>query len=276
MENIKEHPLYKKYTLDSVMSSLWEFYKKNFLVLFLTSFILFIITHLLMLKFNLTELQNYSDPMEVLENLREMIVPIIIISIISLYVTTVLQYYVICKPIDNDTTILSSTYKSLRYFIPYLIIIILLSFFGSFALALGLLVFIVGIFFATIYIATLYLFFLPVLIVEGTDIGHAIARTFSLVHKRFWVNIGWVAVFIVIIMVISVILSGIILIPFSGNFLKIIANPEEASSIMTFASNPLYIVLSAAANALYLPALPIFASILYFHGRAMDEEITNP
>ena len=276
MENIKEHPLYKKYTLDNVMSSLWEFYKKNFLVLFLTSFFLFIITHLLMLKFNLTELQNYSDPMEVLENLRGMIVPIIIISIISLYVTTVLQYYVICKPIDNDTTILLSTYKSLRYFIPYLIIIILLSFFGSFALALGLLVFIVGIFFAAIYIATLYLFFLPVLIVEGTDIGHAIARTFSLVHKRFWVNIGWVAVFIVIIMVISVILSGIILIPFSGNFLKIIANPEEASSIMTFASNPLYIVLSAAANALCLPALPIFSSILYFHGRAMDEEITNP
>ncbi|HQB37043.1 MAG TPA: hypothetical protein PLI41_05810, partial [Bacteroidales bacterium] len=70
--------------------------------------------------------------------------------------------------------------------------------------------------------------------------------------------------------------SGIILIPFSGNFLKIIANPEEASSIMTFASNPLYIVLSAAANALCLPALPIFSSILYFHGRAMDEEITDP
>jgi membrane-anchored glycerophosphoryl diester phosphodiesterase (GDPDase) len=120
------------------------------------------------------------------------------------------------------------------------------------------------------------LFFLPVLIVEGTDIGHAIARTFSLVHKRFWINIGWVAVFIVIIMVISVIFSGIILIPFSGSFLKIMADPEAASNIMTFASNPLYIVLSSAANALYLPALPIFASILYFHGRAVDEEVINP
>ncbi len=276
MENLKEHPLYRKHTLDSVMSSLWEFYKKNFLVLFLTSFILSVATHLLMLKFNLTELQSYTDPMEVLEKLRGMILPIVIISLISLYVTTVLHYYVICKPVDSDTTILSSTYRSLRYFLPYLIIIILLSFFGSIAMALGLLVFIVGIFFAAIYIATLYLFFLPVLIVEGTDIGHAIARTFSLVHKRFWINIGWVAVFIVIIMVISVILSGIILIPFSGSFLKIMADPEEASNILTFASNPLYIVLSSAANALYLPALPIFASILYFHGRAMDEEVTNP
>lgn len=276
MENLKEHPLYRKHTLDSVMSSLWEFYRKNFLVLFLTSFILSAATHLLMLKFNLTELQNYTDPMVVLEKIRGMILPIVIIALISLYFTTVLHYYVILSPVDNGTTIFSSAYRSLRYFLPYLIIIILLSFFGSIAMALGLLVFIVGIFFAAIYIATLYLFFLPVLIVEGTDIGHAIARTFSLVHKRFWINIGWVAVFIVIIMVISVIFSGIILIPFSGSFLKIMADPEAASNIMTFASNPLYIVLSSAANALYLPALPIFASILYFHGRAVDEEVINP
>lgn len=276
MENLKEHPLYRKHTLDSVMSSLWEFYRKNFLVLFLTSFILSVATHLLMLKFNLTELQNYTDPMVVLEKIRGMILPIVIIALISLYFTTVLHYYVILSPVDSGTTIFSSAYRSLRYFLPYLIIIILLSFFGSIAMALGLLVFIVGIFFAAIYIATLYLFFLPVLIVEGTDIGHAIARTFSLVHKRFWINIGWVAVFIVIVMVISVIFSGIILIPFSGSFLKIMADPEAASNIMTFASNPLYIVLSSAANALYLPALPIFASILYFHGRAVDEEVINP
>ncbi|HOU02002.1 MAG TPA: hypothetical protein PLA79_05900 [Bacteroidales bacterium] len=276
MENLKEHPLYRKHTLDTVMSSLWEFYRKKFLVLFITSFILSVTTHLLMLNFNLTELQNFTDPMEVLEKVRGMILPIAIISVISLYFTVVLQYYVICNPVDRDITILSSTYKSLKYFLPYLIIIILLSFFGSIVLALGLLVFIIGIFFAALYIATLYMFFLPVLIVEGTDIGNAIARTFSLVHKRFWINIGWVAVFIVILMVLSVILSGLILIPFSGSFLKIMVNPEEASTIMDFASNPLYIILSSAANALYLPALPIFAAILYFHGRASDEPVTNP
>ena len=193
MENLKEHPLYRKHTLDTVMSSLWEFYRKKFLVLFITSFILSVTTHLLMLNFNLTELQNFTDPMEVLEKVRGMILPIAIISVISLYFTVVLQYYVICNPVDRDITILSSTYKSLKYFLPYLIIIILLSFFGSIALALGLLVFIIGIFFAALYIATLYMFFLPVLIVEGTDIGNAIARTFSLVHKRFWINIGSVS-----------------------------------------------------------------------------------
>jgi len=67
MENLKEHPLYRKHTLDTVMSSLWEFYRKKFLVLFITSFILSVTTHLLMLNFNLTELQNFTDPMEVLE-----------------------------------------------------------------------------------------------------------------------------------------------------------------------------------------------------------------
>jgi len=276
MENLKEHPLYSKHTLDSVMSSLWDFYRRKFFALFITSLIFSVATHLLMLNFNLNDLQNFTDPMEVLEKVRGMILPIAIISIVSLYFTVVIHYYVIYNPIDRDVTILSSTYKSLKYFFPYLIIIILLSFFGSIAMALGLLVFIIGIFFAAIYIASLYMFFLPVLMVEGTDIGNAIARTFSLVHKRFWINIGWVAVFIVILMVISVILSGIILIPFSGSFLKIMVNPEEASNIMDFASNPLYIILSSAANALYLPALPVFATILYFHGRASDELVTTP
>jgi hypothetical protein len=276
MENLREHPLYRKYTLDSVISSLLDFYKKKFHVLFIASFILSVTTHMLMLKFNLTELQNFTDPMEMLEKLRGMILPIAIISVISLYFTVVLQYYVICNPIDSDVTILSSTYKSLKFFLPYLIIIILLSFFGSIALALGLVVFIIGIFFAALYIATLYMFFLPVLIVEGTDIGNAIARTFSLVHRRFWINIGWVAVFVVILIVISVILSGIILIPFTGSFLKIMVNPEEASTLMDLASNPLYIILSSAANALYLPAMSVFAAILYFHGRASDEPVATP
>ena len=56
------------------------------------------------------------------------------------------------------------------------------------------------------------------MMIEDNSIIHTITRTFSLTHRNFWSNIGWVAVFIIIMIVISVILSAIILIPFTGVF----------------------------------------------------------
>jgi hypothetical protein len=108
--------------------------------------------------------------------------------------------------------------------------------------------------------------------VEGTNIGNVISRTFSLAHRNFWSNMGWVAVFLIILIVISVIFSAIILIPFSGSFLKTIINPENVSELLDFATNPVFIILSAVMGALTMPLMPIFACILYFNGRAAEEQ----
>jgi hypothetical protein len=272
MDEFRNHPLYREHDIDSVMSSLWSFYTKKFLVLFTVSFILSLITQYLSSTFNFRELQTLTDPVEMMEKIREFIWPMILISLLSLFGTTILHYYVIFNPVDSSKTIFESIYRSLRYFIPYLIIIILLSFFGSIALALGLFVFIIGIFFVLLYLATLYLFILPILMVEGPDIANAISRAFKLTHRRFWTNIGWVAVMIVIIMVIAIILSGMILLPFTGNFFKVLSDPAEASGAIDFMSNPFYMILSALVNALYFPILPVFATALYFNGRAREEE----
>jgi membrane-anchored glycerophosphoryl diester phosphodiesterase (GDPDase) len=142
-------------------------------------------------------------------------------------------------------------------------------------MVLGLFALIIGIFFVMLYLMTLYLFILPILMAEGPNIGNAISRTFKLVHRRFWPNIGWVAIFIIIIMVISLILSGIILLPFTGSFLKILSNPAEAGAAMEFITNPFYLALSALASAVYMPLVPIFAVILYFNGKAREEEIST-
>jgi SNF family Na+-dependent transporter len=131
---------------------------------------------------------------------------------------------------------------------------------------------IIGIFFVLLYLVTLYLFILPILMVEGPDIANAISRSFKLTHRKFWTNIGWVAVMIVIIMVIAIILSGLILLPFTGSFFKVLSDPAEASGATDFMSNPFYIILSALVNALYFPILPVFATALYFNGRAREEE----
>jgi hypothetical protein len=275
MYQFKNHPLYQKHNIDSAMNSLWEFYKKNFLVLFIVSFVMSLVIQYISTLVNIKDLQSVTDPMEMLEKLKDYIWPMILVSLVSLLFSTILHFYIIYNPLDNENNIFVSAVKSLKYFVPYLIIITLLAFAGSLAIALGLFVIIIGAFFSALYVMTLYLFILPTMLIEGPNIGNTISRTLKLAHRSFWSNMGWVAVFLIIMVVISVIFSGLILLPFSGSFFKILANPENAAKIMDFAGSPVYIVLSALADALTFPILPIFACILYFNGKATEEQFQS-
>ncbi len=272
MDQLTSHPLYRKHSMDSAMNSLWEFYKGKFLPLFIMSFVMSLVIQYASTFVNIQELSGMTDPMLILGKMKELIVPILVISAINLLFNLILQYYVIFNPLDRDGNIFSGLAASLRYFIPYVIIMVLLAFAGAVAIALGILVLVVGVFFSVLYIMTLYMLVLPVLIIEGPGIGHVISRTVGLAHRNFWSNLGWVAVFVIILIVLSLILSGIILLPFTGSFIKTIMNPGETSQIVSMASNPIFIVLSALAGALTMPLIPIFSCILYFNGKA-DEEL---
>lgn len=273
MDQFSNHPLYKRHNIDSVMNSLWEFYKKKFLILFIVSLVMSLVIQYASTLVNMKDLSSITDPMVMFEKIKGLLLPILIISMINLLFTTILQYYVIFNPIDSDNTIFTSIFNSLKYFVPYLIIMILLAFAGSIAIILGIFVLIVGAFFAMLYVATIYLFILPIMMVEGINIGSTITRTIALTHRHFWTNIGWVAIFIIVMIVISVIFSGIILLPFSGSFIKTIVNPEDAAKLVDVTTNPLFIILSAIVSALTLPLMPIFACILYFNGKAGEEHI---
>jgi hypothetical protein len=272
MDPFNTHPLYRRHNIDSAMSSLWEFYKNKFLSLFIISFAMSLVMQYASTLIDVKELQTIKDPMVMLEMMKGYLVPILIISLVNLLFTTMLQYYIIYSPVNKGENIPITLVKSLKYFIPYLIIMVLLAFVGSIAIILGFFVLIIGAFFALLYVMTLYLFVLPILMVEGPNIANAISRTITLAHRNFWANIGWVAVFIIILIVISVILSGIILLPFAGSFLRTIIYPDEAKNLLDMTTNPLYIILSSVAGALTLPLLPILACILYFNGKAGEEQ----
>jgi hypothetical protein len=273
MDQFSNHPLYRKHDIDSAMNSLWEFYKRNFLSLFIMSLVMSLVIQYASTMINVSELSAITDPSVMFEKIKDLLVPILIISLINLLFTTILQYYVIFNPVNNENTIFISVLRSLKYFIPYLIIIVLLAFAGSIAIVLGVFVLIVGALFAVLYIVTIYLFILPVMMVEGINIGSTISRTLRLTHKNFWSNIGWVAVFIIIMLVISVIFSGLILLPFTGSFIKTIVNPENAVKMIDVTSKPLFIILSAIVSAFTLPVMPIFACILYFNGKAGEDQV---
>ncbi|TAL61758.1 MAG: hypothetical protein EPN88_14370 [Bacteroidetes bacterium] len=273
MDQFSTHPLYRRHNIDSVMNSLWEFYKTRFFSLFLISLAMSLVMQYASTFLNFKELQSITDPMLIFEKMKGYIVPILIISLVNLLFTTILQHYILYNPIDSGNNIFVSIMSSLKYFIPYLIIMVLLVFAGSIAIVLGLLALIVGVFFSILYIMTIYLFVLPVMMVEGANIGNTISRTLTLAHRNFWSNIGWVAVFLIIVIITSVILSSIILLPFAGSFLRTIFNPAEATTIINVTTKPLFIILSAAVNALILPVMPVFACILYFNGKAREEQV---
>jgi hypothetical protein len=272
MDQFNNHPLYKRHNIDSAMSSLWEFYKKKFLSLFMMSFVMSLVMQYASTFVDIKELKTVTDPMIMLEMMKGYLVPLLIISLVNLLFMTILQYYIIYNPLNSENSVFVSIFKSLKYYIPYLIIIVLLVFAGSVAIILGVFVVIIGMFFAMLYVITLSCFILPILMVEGVNIGNTIRRTITLAHKNFWSNIGWVTVFIIIVVVISLIISGVILLPFTGSFVKTIMNPDDATKLLDFTTNPLFIILSAAASALTLPLMPVFACILYFNARAREEQ----
>jgi len=272
MDQFSSHPLYKKHNIDSVMNSLWEFYKKRFFSLIVVSFFMSLALQYASTLIDFKVLQSITDPVLLLEKLKDFIVPILIVSLLNLLFSTILQYYVLFNPLNHENNIFISAVKSMKFFIPYLILMILLAFTGSIAILLGFFVLIVGAFFALLYVFTIYLFLLPVMMAEETNIGNTIARTIKLVHKNLWSNLGWVAVFIIILIVVSLILSSIILLPFTGNFLKTILNNVTTADMADMSKNPIFLFLSALAGALTFPLMPIFASILYFNGRSAEDQ----
>lgn len=272
MDQYNLHPFYRRHNIDTAMNSIWNFYKSNFLILFSVSFGMALVLQYLASLIDFREIQSITDPMQMLEKMKEFLVPILIISLVNLLFTTILQHYILNNPINKRNTLLSSFVKALKYFVPYLIIMIILVFFGSIAILLGLLAFVVGAFFAGLYVMMLYFFILPIFMVEGINIGRTIGRTFTLAHSNFWTNIGWVAVFMIMLIVLSVIFSAILMLPFAGDFLKLIKDPESAVG-SDYTNNPLYIILSALLNALTFPLMPMFSSLLYLNAKAGEDEI---
>lgn len=274
MDQYNLHPFYRRHTIDTAMNSIWEFYKKHFLTLFAVSFGMALVLQYLASMIDMKEIETITDPMQMLEKMKDFLVPILLISLANLLFATILQHYILYNPVDKRNTLLSSFIKALKYFIPYLIIMVLLVFFGSVAILLGLIAFVIGAFFAGLYVMMLYFFILPILMVEGINIGRTIGRTFTLAHSNFWTNIGWVAVFMILLIVISVIFSAILMLPFAGDFIKLITDPESAVKT-DYTTNPLYIILSALLNAFTFPLMPIFSSLLYMNAKAGEDELLN-
>ncbi|MCF8223980.1 MAG: hypothetical protein K9J25_12645 [Bacteroidales bacterium] len=276
MPDFSTHPLNKKYDLDTALSTIWEFYKKWFLSLFTISFVFSLILTYISGRVDVSELYSTNDPAAVMSAFKSMLGPYALILLFTFVFTLVLQYYIIRKPVDPDSNILSIASEGLvRFFIPMLLLSLALGIFAVVAVVLGIFLLFVGALFAIIYVFMLTAFLYPVLMIEENNMSDTITNTLKIAHRNFWQNIGWVTVMGILVVVISFILGAIIMIPFGGSFIKTITNPENAGEIMNLANKPSYIILSALANAVTMPLFPIFSLVLYFNARSSSYKISG-
>lgn len=277
MEDFSNHPLYKKHTIDTAMDSLWKFYSSHFFVLFLISFVSLVAINFYNQTIDFNKLVEaaktlQSDPEylgEYMEVMKEILWDMIPVFILILFVNVLLSQYILRNP-SHGNNIPGYFIGSLKYFLTYLIILIVSAPLIMVALAAGLVAIVIGVLFAIVWVFALLSFTLPILMAEGNDISRAISGSFRLMHKNFWSNMGWTGVFIVIVLIMSFILSGLALIPFAGSFLQTLANPDETAPIVELGKNPIYLLMSAALSSLITPLYPIFSFILYFNGKARE------
>ncbi len=274
MNSYTEHPLYRKHTLDSAMSDLWEFYKSHFAPLFLISFIFSVAVTFFSLNIDynsLIEASMTEDMAAVRQMTTQMLKLLIPVVLITLYAFVFLSLYVL-QVSDGGTNYLKILAGSFKYLLTYAIMFILFIPLMGIAMVAGIIALLIGVLFSIVWLTALFAFFAPLLLAEGNDITNAIVRSFRLLHRHFGSNLGWTAVFLVIMLLVNLVVSGLAMIPFAGAFLQTMANPEEVTHLMEMVKNPIYILFSSALNALIMPLFPVFSFILYFNARAWEDD----
>ncbi|HSO77680.1 MAG TPA: hypothetical protein VLQ76_03875 [Bacteroidales bacterium] len=271
MQNYQNHPLAGARDLDSAMIRLWAFYKKYFIGMYIISVISALISNLITSTLDTNALmQATGDPELLVSTIKEMALPYSVIMAVSFVFTVILHAWVLGKPLDENYGVVSTLKDSAVAFFPFLLAAIVMGLGGVMLIGIGFVMLVLPGLFAMFYFITVFIFALPLALAETRNTATIIGRSFKLAHKNLWPNMGWVVVVALIMLIASMIVSGIIILPFTGTFVKSLANPEEASALLEMSKSPLYIILSSLAGGLITPVFPILAFILYFRN---SEEI---
>ncbi len=274
MYNYQNHPLTGATDLDSAMTMLWSFYKKYFIGLYLISVVLSVLSSLITAGIDINAFQSTTDPAEMLALLKGMAGPYLMIVLVSLLTGVFLHTWVLEKP-KGDPSFVSSLFKmSLTALVPYLAAMFIFSVIAVVLTSVGMMLLILPGLFALFYICTVMMFAMPVTLTETRNPFTVISRSFSLAHRNLWPNMGWVAVIILILVIISLVIGALTTLPFTGSLISSLTNPEEASSMLDLAKNPVYIGITALTSSLVTPVLPILAFILYFRNSNDEEPVT--
>jgi len=278
MNNYQNHPLAGATDLDSAFNKLWYFYKKYFIGLYIISVVSALLTSLFTKNIDLASFQTVSsDPEAAFELMKSMAGPYTLMMLVSLLFVVVLHVWVLERPAGEPGFAAPMLKMTLVALVPYLVAMVILTVIMTLLVTVGIVLLVLPGLFALFYMATVIMFAMPVTLVETRNPFEVIRRSFRLAHKNLWPNLGWVVVVLLIIVIASMLLSALVMLPFTGTFMRSFADPEQAASLLDMRRNPLFIGLNALTTALVTPLMPILAFLLYFRNRSEEAvvEITT-
>lgn len=266
-DNIISHPLFAQYSTTSLFSSIWNFYKSHFVALFLFALVISLLSNLFTAFFidtqsleQLINIETEEELMEIVPQIKNLIPLYVCLGIITLICNICFLHYIIYSSTNRNHSLSIIVKTILPLFIPSLVISIL----WLFVLALALRMAMVGSFIILLisillmaYIMIVYKIIFPILLIEGNNIANAISQSIKIAHQQFTKNIWWLFLAYMLYFSFIVIATNAIHLLLGNGVREIVTS-----------SNPLYIILSSATNAIALPFVTILGVTLYFNGLA--------
>lgn len=276
MKNYQNHPLAGAVDLDSAFNKMWSFYKKYFIGMYIISVAGSLLSLIFMADIDMASLQEVSsDPQLVLEKMKSMAGPYALTMLVTMLLMVVLHTWVLDRPADEPGFASTLLKKMIVTLLPYLVAIIILMVLTVILTSIGIVLLVLPGLFALAYMTTVMIFAMPVTLLETHSPIEIITRSFRLMHRNLWPNMGWLVILALIMVVTAMLLSTLTMLPFTGSFIRSISNPGEATAMLEMSRNPLYIGLNALTGALVRPLMPILAFILYFRNRGEETAETE-
>ena len=279
MIELEKHKLYQRMDIDKVLSNIFSLYFKNFWVLVTSSFVAALLIQFAFFQLGFYNLTQLTDPEELLSMImsmrKELLIGTLIYFLVYGVLISFLINYLLIRDSNSNIPVNIIFTESLKNYTIHIIFFYMLSIIMLVVGAsIGLMLFVIGIVFVSLYLASVLIPCFTIIIAENKNAFEAIHRSFSLVHKDFWSTVASVITFVLIVIVISIILSALMAIPYvvmffdkmieSGNLLRSLNLGNYDIGIWT-------VVLNSIVASLTYPIYAIFSLILYFKLRYKEE-----
>lgn len=278
MEEIQHdtsHVFYKRSDVETIIVTTFQTYKKLFLPLFLYSFIGLLLIQALLYATGFTDFfqnlepQSMENPERISDFFRQMLWVILMsfvaYSVLNVSLLTYIERYGRNKSLAVTTVIGEGVRK---YFLHFLFFIFLGTILVILGTMLGVVAIIIGSLVVALYLGTVLISGGGVIVAENTNAFEAIGRCFQLTHRNFWVAVGAMVLYILIMILISLILSAIIMIPFVIVFFQSVTSGDMSFTELWQPANyglgAGMILLNAVTGAITYPITAIFSMALYY------------
>lgn len=272
----------KRSDVETILVTTFQTYKKLFLPLFLYSFVGLLLIQSLLFVTGFSEFFQNLNPREMedpamISNFMRQMIWVVLISLVaySLLNVTLLNYV---ERYGRNQSLLVTTVlgeAARKYFLHFLFFILLATVMIVLGTMIGIIAIIVGAFVAALYLGTVLIPGGGIIVAEQTNAFETIGRAFQLTHKNFWVAVGSVVLYLLIMLLISLVLSAIIMIPFVIIFFQSVGAGDMSFAEMFQPANynigAGMILLNAVTGAITYPITAIFSVVLY-HALAYHEQ----